>query len=110
MDIFTGDEFGSCMFTRSKEAAFALFKEGLVDLISTDYIAGAWDPIPLVLSKAIESGVLTLPKAVQITSASVVKALPKLGNHKATIAPGHPADLAVVSVANISGRYGSHCW
>lgn len=102
VDMFTGDEFGVRMFTKSKAAGFALLKEGLVDLISTDYIAGAWDSIPLVLSKAIEAGVLTLPKAVQMTSASVVRALPRLGSHKATIKPGHPADLTVVEMANIS--------
>jgi len=102
VDIFTGDEFGAKMFTQSKQAAFALLQEGLVDLISTDYIGGNWDPIPLVLSKAIEAGLITLPRAVQMTSASVVNAIPKLGRHRTRIAPGHPADLAVVDTDNMS--------
>jgi hypothetical protein len=80
----------------------ALKSAGLDDLISTDYIGGAWDPIPLVLSKAIEAGLISLPKAVQITSASVVHAIPRLGAHRAAIAPGNPADLAMVAVNDIS--------
>lgn len=102
VDIFTGDEFGAKMFTKSKAAGFALLREGLVDLISTDYIGGNWDPIPLVLSKAIEGGILTMENAVKMTTQSVVDAIPRLGRQRARITLGHPADLAVVGANNMA--------
>jgi predicted amidohydrolase len=102
VDIFVGDEFGANMFTKSKDAGFAMLGEGLVDLISTDYIGGNWDPIPLILEKAMDEGHLTLPQAIKMTSKSVVDAIPRLGTHKATIAPGHPADLTIVDAKHMS--------
>ena len=45
-----------------------LFREGLVDLISTDYISGYWDPILLVMQKLFEADLISLPKAVRMMS------------------------------------------
>ena len=102
VDIFTGDAFGTQMFHKSPEVSMALFKESLVDLVSTDYIAGYWDPIPLVMEKAIEAGLISLPKAIRKMSRDVVEAISRIGSNRGIIAPGKVADLAIVSPKRIS--------
>jgi adenine deaminase len=37
-----------------------------------------------------------------MTTETVVSAIPKLGRHRTRIAPGHPADLAVVGASDMS--------
>jgi alpha-D-ribose 1-methylphosphonate 5-triphosphate diphosphatase PhnM len=102
IDIFTGDAFGMRMFQKSPEVSFALFREGLVDLISTDYISGYWDPILLVMQKLIEVGLISLPKAVRMMSRSVVEAIPKIGRDRGSIASGKMADLTITHPKQIS--------
>ncbi|UCD72542.1 MAG: hypothetical protein JSW01_03555, partial [Candidatus Bathyarchaeota archaeon] len=51
LDVYAGDYYGARQMATSPEATFRLMERGLVDLISTDYIAGYWDPILLVLEK-----------------------------------------------------------
>lgn len=102
VDIFTGDAFGTRAFHKSPEVSMALFKEGLVDLVSTDYIAGYWDPILLVMEKAVEAGLITLPQAIRKTTRDVVEAIPRIGTDRGTIAPGKVADLAIVHPKRIS--------
>lgn len=102
VDIFTGDAFGTQMFHTSPEVSMALFEEGLVDLVSTDYIAGYWDPIPLLMEKAIEADLISLPGAVRKMSRNIVEAIPRIGSERGTIAPGKVADLAIVNAKKIS--------
>jgi alpha-D-ribose 1-methylphosphonate 5-triphosphate diphosphatase PhnM len=102
VDVFTGDAFGTQLFHKSPEVSMALFREGLVDLVSTDYIAGYWDPILLVMEKAVEAGVITLPQAIRKTSSDVVEAIPRIGTDRGIIAPGKVADLVVVHPKRIS--------
>lgn len=102
VDIFTGDAFGTQMFHTSPEVSMALFEEGLVDLVSTDYIAGYWDPIPLVMEKAFEAGLITLPRAIRKVSRDIVEAIPRIGSERGTIAPGKVADVAIVNAKRIS--------
>ena len=90
------------MFYKSPEVIFALFKEGLVDLISTDYIAGYWDPIPLVMEKVMEAGLVSLPRAVRMMTRDVTEAIPRLGSDRGAISPGKVADLVVVNPKRIS--------
>lgn len=102
VDIFTGDAFGTQMFHTSPEVSMALFEEGLVGLVSTDYIAGYWDPIPLLMEKAIEADLISLPGAVRKMSRNIVEAIPRIASDRGTIAPGKVADLAIVSPKRIS--------
>ncbi len=102
VDIFTGDAFGTQMFHKSPEVTLALFREGLVDLVSTDYIAGYWDPIPLVMEKAVEAGFISLPEAIRKMTSDVLEAIPRIGSDRGTIAPGKVADLAIVHPQRIS--------
>ena len=57
IEVITADAFGAKQLETTPELAFALLREGLVDVISTDYSGGYHDPILLVLQKAIEEGI-----------------------------------------------------
>jgi alpha-D-ribose 1-methylphosphonate 5-triphosphate diphosphatase PhnM len=102
IDVFTADAYGVRMFHKCPDVSMALFKEGLVDLVSTDYIAGYWDPIPLIMEKAVEAGFLTMPMAVRKMTRDVVEAIPRIGSDRGSITTGKAADLAIVDPNNIS--------
>ncbi len=102
VDIFTGDAYGAQMFHQTPEVTLTLFKEGLVDLISTDYIAGYWDPIPLIAEKAVEANLISLPQVIQMMSKRVVDAIPRIGSERGTLAPGKVADVVITHPKRIS--------
>ena len=102
VDIFTADAFGARMFHSTPEITLALLRENLVDLISTDFIAGYWDPIPLFLEKAMDAGVIRLPAAVHMASRKVVEAIPRIGRDRGLIAPGFVADLVITDRRHLS--------
>lgn len=102
VDIYGGDSFGRKQMRPSPEVTFRLLEEGLVDTICTDYIFGYWDPILLVLEKAVEEGVIDLPRAIALATSNVAKAIPKIAPNRGLIAPGKIADLLVVNKDKIS--------
>jgi len=102
IDVFTADAYGARMFHPTPDVTLALFSENLVDLISTDFIAGYWDSIPLILEKAIEAGAISLPAAVHMASRKVVQAIPRIGSDRGLIAPGFVADLVITDRQHLS--------
>jgi hypothetical protein len=102
IDIFTADSFGAKAFVPRPDVSWALFSEGLVDLISTDYIAGYWDPIPVVLENAVRAGFITHERAVAMCTRAVVEAIPRLGVHRGTIGPGQAGDIVVTGANDLS--------
>jgi len=101
-EVISSDFFHAKQVDPSPEATFALFREGLVDAISTDYSGGYHEPILLVLQKAIEQGLLTLPAAIKLATSNLVKIIPKLAPNKGLIEPGRVADLCIVDKDDIS--------
>jgi imidazolonepropionase-like amidohydrolase len=79
-----------------------MLREGLVDAITTDYSGGYHEPILLVLQKAIEQGILTLPAAIQLATSNPAKIVPKLAPNKGIIETGRVADLCIVDKDDIS--------
>jgi len=82
--------------------AYNLLEEGLVDLISTDLMAGNWDPIVLFIKEAINKKKISLQKAFAMTSCNVAKAIPKLTPNTGFIEVGKAADLVVLNSNNIA--------
>jgi predicted amidohydrolase len=80
----------------------ALLKEGLVDLISTDYEGGHHDSILYFIEKAVEEGLIDLPKAISLVTSNVCKAIPKLAPMRGFIEPGKIADITVTDEERIS--------
>ena len=102
VEIVTADSFGAKQLKKNPEITFALLKEGLVDVITTDFIGGYHDPILLVLQKAIEAGILTLPQAIQMATTAAARVVPGVAPNRGLIQPGKAADLCVVDKDDIS--------
>ena len=102
VEVITADHFGAGQLEPSPETAFALLAEGLVDVLSTDYSGGYHDPILLLIQKATETGVITLPQAVRLATSSPAGIIPGLAPRKGLIKPGHVADLVVVDPDDIT--------
>jgi len=101
-EIITADSFGAKQVEASPENIFALLKEDLIDAVSTDFSGGYHDPILLVLQKAIEKGVITLPRAIQLATSNPAKIIPGVAPNKGLIEPGRVADLCIVDKDDIS--------
>lgn len=102
IDILSGDMFGARQVENSPDVTFALFRERLVDVISTDYIGGYHDPILLVLQKAIEEKLLSVPEAIALTTSNPAKYFPRLAYNKGLLEPGRVADICIVERDDIS--------
>ncbi|MCE2527471.1 MAG: amidohydrolase family protein, partial [Actinomycetia bacterium] len=102
VEVITADHFGAGQLEPSPETAFALLAEGLVDVLSTDYSGGYHDPILVLIEKAVEGGVISLPQAVRLATSSPAGIVPGLAPCKGLIAPGHVADMIVVDSDDIT--------
>jgi imidazolonepropionase-like amidohydrolase len=102
VEIITADFFRAKQVESSPEGTFALIREGLVDLISTDFSGGNHEPILLVLQKAVEQGIITIPKAIQLATSAPVKMIPKIAPNRGLIEPGRVADICIVDKDDIS--------
>ena len=80
----------------------ALLKEGLVDLISTDYEGGHHDSILYFIEKVTEEGLIDLPKAISLVTGNVCKAIPRLAPNRGYIEPGTIGDITVTDEERIS--------
>jgi alpha-D-ribose 1-methylphosphonate 5-triphosphate diphosphatase PhnM len=101
IDVHTGDMFGLKFFVQSPDVTYTLFANDLVDMISTDYIGGYWDPILLTLERVIEAGHVKLPKAIAMATSQVAKAFPKLAPNRGLVESGKVADLVIVDRKHI---------
>jgi imidazolonepropionase-like amidohydrolase len=102
VEIITADSFGAKQVEASPEGAFALLKEGLVDVITTDFSGGYHDPILFVLQKAIEAGIIALPRAVQLATSAPARIVPGVAPNRGLVEPAKVADLCVVDRDDIS--------
>ena len=102
VEVITADHFGAGQLEPSPETAFALLAEGLVDVVSTDYSGGYHDPILLLIKKAVEHGVISLPQAVRLATSSPAGIIPGLASGKGLIEPGKVADMVVVDRDDIT--------
>jgi len=102
VDIMGGDFHRGKRFFKSLDLHFAMLEAGVVDLLSTDYCGGFWDPMLLVLEKCVKTGVVTLPQAIALVTGNVHKALPALSPNRGFVEVGKTADLAIVDHRRIS--------
>jgi trimethylamine--corrinoid protein Co-methyltransferase len=102
VDIHTGDFFRARQFFCNHASTLALLDEGLVDLISTDYIGGYWDSIPRVLEYAVAQNVIDLTHAIALATGNVTKAIPNVAPNRGEIVEGKVADLVILSKKKIS--------
>jgi len=102
VDVHTGDFFRARQFFRNHATTLALLDEGLVDMISTDYIGGYWDSIPRVLEYAVDQKVINLTQAIALATGNVTRAIPNVAPNRGQIIEGKIADLTVLNKERIS--------
>ena len=102
VEVITADHFGAGQLEPGPESAFALLGEGLVDVLSTDYSGGYHDAVLLLIKKAIENELITLPQAVRLATSSPASIIPGLAANKGLIEPGQVADIIVVDKDDIT--------
>ncbi|MFC1912023.1 hypothetical protein ACFLXG_02555 [Chloroflexota bacterium] len=102
VDVHTGDFFRARQFFRNHATTLALLDEGLVDLISTDYIGGYWDPILRVLEYAVVQNVIDMPQAIALATGNVTKVIPQIAPNRGQIVEGKIADLVVLNQKRFS--------
>jgi predicted amidohydrolase len=102
VDIMSGDAWGAREFHPTPEVTLALLGAGVVDLISTDYAGGFWDPMLLVVEKAAELGATTLEAGVRMVTGAVANAVPRFAPQRGTIEEGNVADIVVTAPGKLS--------
>lgn len=102
VDVSTFDAFVARRTTESPEHLLAMLEAGVVDTLSTDYGAGAPDPMLLAIRSAVEQGLLTLPRAIALATGNVARALPELAPERGFIRRGAVADLIWVDAADVA--------
>ena len=102
IDVMSGDAFSGGQFHRSPEVTFRLLRDGVVDLISTDYAGGFWDSMLLVAQKAHEAGVIGLEQAVRLMTSAPVDAISHLAPDRGRLVPGAIADIVVTERGQLS--------
>jgi alpha-D-ribose 1-methylphosphonate 5-triphosphate diphosphatase PhnM len=88
----------------------SLLSAGLVDLISTDYGGGHWDPILVLVEYAVQQGLLSLPKAVAMATAVPAACFPRMGADRGLLKPGRRADFVITApgkLADVRYVYGA---
>lgn len=102
VDIMSGDAFSAREFHPTPDVTFRLLSERLVDLISTDYAGGFWDPMLLVVEKATEAGATTIEEGVRLMTSAPADAIPKLAPDRGCLTPGAVADLVITHPGRLS--------
>lgn len=102
VDVMTGDSFGAAELYPTPEILFGLFAAGLVDLVSTDYSAGFWDPMLRVVEEGVAAGVVTLAEGIRAVTSRPAGAVPGLAPQRGTVAAGQVADLVVTAPGRLS--------
>jgi predicted amidohydrolase len=102
VDMMGGDSFGGRRFFSSLELQTAMLRAGLVDMLSTDYCGGFWDPLLLVLEHCVAAGAVTLPQAIALVTGNVARILPALAPNRGLVETGRVADLVIVDARQIS--------
>lgn len=97
IDVMSGDTYGPAQFFPNNDVQFAMFGEGLVDLISSDYAGGFWDPLLRVVAEANRAGVLALGEGVRMVTSRPAEAIPGLAPERGLLKPGAVADIVITA-------------
>ena len=110
VEVICMDVFGAKQLIDSPDVTFALFREGLADIIATYFIGGYHDPILLVLQKAMNEGLLTLPQAIHMATNAPTMSVPGVAPKVGLIQTGRVADITIVDrVRPLKGKV-CHDW
>ena len=102
IDVCSGDTFGARQLFSAIEPTLTMIEEGIVDIISTDFMGGNWDSMLRILEEVVERKKISLPKAIAMATSNVVKAIPRLAPNAGIIEVGKTADIAILDKKQLS--------
>lgn len=102
IDAAVHDAFGAKRLVATPDNLFAFFREGLADIISTDFAAGNFDSMLEAMQHGIERDLISLPKAIALGTKNVAEAIPGIAPNLGLIQKGYTADVLITGYPEIS--------
>ena len=102
VEVITGDMLGAKQQYKTTEGTFMLLREGVVDLISTDFSGGYADPILYFIDVAVKEGVIGLAQGVAMCTWNPAKAIPGVAVDRGVLEEGKIADICITEPGNLS--------
>ncbi|KKM09920.1 hypothetical protein SY88_16715 [Clostridiales bacterium PH28_bin88] len=102
IDAAVHDPFGAKRLVAVPDNLFAFFREGLADIISTDFAAGTFDSMLEAMQHGVERGLLSLPQAVALGTKNVADAIPGIAPNLGLLQKGYTADVLVTAYPEVS--------
>ncbi|MHB8919163.1 MAG: amidohydrolase family protein, partial [Desulfocucumaceae bacterium] len=102
IDAAVHDPFGVKRLVAVPDNLFAFFREGLADVISTDFAAGSFDSMLEAMQHGVERGLITLPKAIALGTKNVADTIPGIATNIGLVQKGYTADLLITALPEIS--------
>lgn len=102
IEVSTGDHLGLARMFTSGEVTRAMFRMGLVDLLSTDHTGGYFEPILRVIEWLVAEGTSSLGEAITYGTQNPARAIPRLAPNCGVLAPSRTADIALVNKDRLS--------
>ena len=104
IDVATLDFWGAQRLSSDvcQELFYEFYRQGLVDLLSTDYAGGHFDNPLVGIENAAKVGAASLPELVASGTSRVVDVFPELAPERGLIARDKVADLVVTGPERVS--------
>jgi imidazolonepropionase-like amidohydrolase len=102
IDAAVHDPFGAKRLVAVPDNLFAFYKEGLADIISTDFAAGSFDSMLEAMEHGVEKGYICLPRAVALGTKNVAELIPGIAPNLGLIQRGFTADVLITAYPAIS--------
>ena len=102
IDIATLDAWGAKRLGVDPELFYEFYVQGLVDLVSTDFAGGYFDPVIVGMEQAHRVKAASLPTIVATATYNVAKTFPGLADERGLIAREKIADLVVTDPVYLS--------
>lgn len=102
IDIATLDGWGAKRLGVDPELFYEFYRQGLVDMMSTDFAGGYFDPVIVGMEQAYRAKAASLPAIVATATYNVVKAFPGLADERGLVARDKIADLVVTDPEYLS--------
>ncbi len=102
IDVATLDAWGAKRLGVDPELFYEFYHQGLVDMVSTDFAGGYFDPVIVGVEHAYRANAASLPAIVATATYNVARAFPGLADERGLIAREKIADLVVMDLADLS--------
>jgi len=102
IDAAVHDPFGAKRLVSGPENLFAFFREGLADMISTDFAAGSFDSMLEAIEYGVRGGHIGLAQAVALGTKNVAEAIPGIAPNLGLLQKGYTADIVVSAYPEVS--------